>query len=82
VDAQARLDAWRRERPGRSAQLPQLRLFIFPGSLHSRKPELMLVPGPGGQPRLSIVFTASNVVLPEAFWKRPVELDIARWREG
>jgi uncharacterized protein (TIGR02996 family) len=77
--AQARLDAWRQERSGRSAMVPQLRLFIFPGSTHARKPGLMLVPNAAGQPRLSIVFTASNVVLPESHWKRPVELDIARW---
>jgi hypothetical protein len=79
ASAQARLDAWAREKRGRSAKVPPLRLFIFPGSTHARKPGLMLEPGPGGQPRLSIVFTASNVVLPETVWKRPVELDIARW---
>jgi uncharacterized protein (TIGR02996 family) len=82
ADAQARLDAWRAERPRRAPKTPQLRLFIFPGSLYARKPGLMLVPGHGGRPRLAIVFTASNVVAPESAWKRPVELDIARWCGG
>jgi uncharacterized protein (TIGR02996 family) len=56
-----------------------LRLFIFPGAPHARKPGLMLVPDPAGQPRLTIDFSGSNTVAAETFWKRPVELDIARW---
>jgi uncharacterized protein (TIGR02996 family) len=80
ADARAQLDAWRKSRSGRPRKIPQLRFFILPGSSHhARKPGLMLVPGAGGQPRLSFVFTASNVVLPETVWTRPVELDIARW---
>jgi uncharacterized protein (TIGR02996 family) len=79
ADVQARLDAWTAARPGRPSRTPQLRLFIFPGSPQARKPGLMLVPGPGGRPQLAIRFTASNAVVPESAWKRPVELDIARW---
>ena len=78
-DAQARLDAWTKARSGRPTKVPQLRLFIFPGSPQARKPGLMLVPAGSGRARLSIVFTASNIVAPETTWKRPIELDIARW---
>src|SRR5262249_4861552 len=53
------------------------RLFIFPGSKYAMKPVLALIPP--GPPRLQVVFTASNTVIPETWWKRPVELDIARW---
>jgi hypothetical protein len=77
--AQARLDAWRQERPGRERKTPQMRLIILPGSKHARKPCLMLECAAGGGPRLAIHFTASNVACPESEWKRPVELDIARW---
>jgi uncharacterized protein (TIGR02996 family) len=59
------------ERPGKAC-----RLFIFPGSKHARKPCLMLLPGP----RLCVEFTGSNTVMPETWWKRPLELDIARWQ--
>lgn len=81
--AQARLDEWRSVRPGRSRKLPQMRFFILPkSSHHARKPGLMLIAGQNEQPELSFVFTASNVVLPESAWRRPVELDIARWRSA
>jgi uncharacterized protein (TIGR02996 family) len=78
-DEQARLDAWRQERAGRARKTPQPRLFILPGAPHARKPGLMLLSGSNGVPRLAFQFTAANVVLPETAWKRPVELDIARW---
>jgi hypothetical protein len=79
-DAQERFDEWTRARSGRARKTPELRFFILPGSSHhARKPGLMLVPGTEGRPRLDFIFTASNVVLPESAWIRPVELDIARW---
>jgi uncharacterized protein (TIGR02996 family) len=53
------------------------RLFIFPGSKHARKPGLAIVRGE--PPRLRVEFTAANTVFPETWWRRPVELDIARW---
>ena len=79
---QARYAAWAKEKRGRSASVPALRLFVFPGAPHAQKPGLMLRSGPAGQPRLSVLFSGSNVVLPETIWKRPVELDIARWYEA
>jgi uncharacterized protein (TIGR02996 family) len=79
---QARLDDWRTGRPGRAHKTPQPRLFIMPGSRAARKPGLTLVSGSEGRPQLVIRFTAANVVLPESDWKRPVELDIARWCGG
>jgi hypothetical protein len=78
ADEQERLDAWKQERSGRPRKVPQPRLFILPGAKQSRKPGLMLLGDTRG-PRLAFVFTASNVVLPETAWKRPVELDVGRW---
>jgi hypothetical protein len=66
--------------PWKSAlKVPQPRLFILPSAPHARKPGLMLLQGDSGRPQLAFRFTAANVVLPESAWKRPVELDLARW---
>ena len=55
--------------------MPYRRYFLY--ALYASG--LMLVPGTAHRPRLEFRFTAANVVLPETDWKRPVELDIARW---
>ncbi len=79
ANEQARLDAWTRARPGRGRKRPEARLFILPGAKHARKPGLMMTAREGGRPRLVFDLTAANTVLPETDWKRPVELDVARW---
>jgi uncharacterized protein (TIGR02996 family) len=76
--AQALAEA-RADRPHKA---PLLRLFILPRAPHARKPGLTLMEGADGRPGLAFLFTGSNVVAPETTWKRPVELDIARWCAG
>jgi uncharacterized protein (TIGR02996 family) len=79
ANEQARLDAWTRARSGRGRKRPQARLFILPGAKQARRPGLMMTAREGGRPRLVFDLTAANTVLPETDWKRPMELDVARW---
>jgi uncharacterized protein (TIGR02996 family) len=75
---QAHWDAWSAARPGRGLKSAPLRIFMFTGHTTARRPGLMLTLVPDGV-RLSIEYTGSNVTAPETWWRRPVELDIARW---
>jgi hypothetical protein len=77
-----RIANWAAEKKGRKRRLPVLKLLIFPGQHHSRKASLILTSADleGRRPRLEIQATASNARLHESGWKRPLELDLARYQ--
>jgi len=76
-----RIAAWAADKRGRRRRLPVLKLLIFPGQHHSRKASLILTSADleGTRPRLEIQATASNARLHESGWKRPLEIDLARY---
>jgi hypothetical protein len=78
----ARIAAWAAEKSSRRRRRPVLKLLIFPGQHHSRKASLILTSADleGTRPRLEIQATASNARLHESAWKRPLEIDLARYR--
>jgi hypothetical protein len=59
---------------------PSWRLAIFPGQHHVRKASLMLAADRGGRdPRLVIEATGTDARLADTSWKRPIEVDFARY---
>jgi hypothetical protein len=77
-----RIAAWAAEKKSRRRRLPALKLLVFPGQHHSRKASLILTSADleGTRPRLEIQATASNARLHESAWKRPLEIDLARYQ--
>lgn len=80
--AAERIAAWAAAKRGRRRRLPVLKLLVFPGQRHSRKANLILTSADleGTRPRLEIEATASNARLHESGWKRPLEIDLARYQ--
>ncbi|MFC1597757.1 hypothetical protein ACFL5Q_07460 [Planctomycetota bacterium] len=76
-----RIAAWAAEKRSRRRRLPVLRLLIFPGQHHSCKASLILtsVDLEGTRPRIEIQATGSNTRLHESGWKRPLDIDLARY---
>ncbi len=80
------LHALRRATPWRFASAlatgKRLRLLWFPHQTQQRKASLMLTWANKqmGMPALEIEWTASNKVLAETAWKRPLDLDLKRFR--
>jgi hypothetical protein len=76
-----RIAVWAAEKKSRRRRLPVLKLLVFPGQHHSRKASLILTSADleGTRPRLEIQATASNARLHESAWKRPLEIDLARY---
>lgn len=76
-----RIAAWSAEKKGRRRRPPLLKLLIFPGQHHSRKASLMLTSDlDGTKPQLVMDATAGNTRLHESGWKRPLEIDLARYQ--
>ena len=77
----ARLRSWAAARRGRRYRAPRLRLVALPHQTQQSKASLFLV-GTGPEdcvPRLEIEHTASNARLSEPLWRRPQDLDLARF---
>ncbi len=76
-----RIAAWAAQKSGRRRRRPVLKLLVFPGQHHSRKASLILTSTDleGTRPRLEIQATAGNTRLHESGWKRPLEIDLARY---
>jgi hypothetical protein len=65
-------------KPSRGA--PSWKLAIFPGQHHQVKASLMLAADRGGRdPRLVIEATGTDARLADTSWKRPIEVDFARY---
>jgi hypothetical protein len=77
-----RIAGWVAEKKSRRPRHPVLKLLIFPGQHHSRKASLILTSTDreGKHARLEIQATASNERLQESAWKRPLEIDLARYQ--
>jgi hypothetical protein len=73
--------AWAAAKRGRRFRAPRLRLIALPHQTQQSKAALMLVAaGPDyATPRLEIEATASNARLAEWRWRRPMDLDLARF---
>jgi hypothetical protein len=76
-----RIAVWAAEKKSRRRRLPVLKLLIFPGQHHIRKASLLLTSTDleGTRPRLEIQASGSNARLYESAWKRPLEIDFARY---